>query len=91
MQVKGVLIALLGLSAISEAAIVRRHPLSRALQRRQFGGGNGGNNRGNNGGNNGGNNNGGGGGTTLDQSVIQTGSQQDGNDVPADGQSASAT
>ncbi|KAF4975422.1 hypothetical protein FZEAL_7770, partial [Fusarium zealandicum] len=43
MQIKGVIIALLGITAISDAAAVqRRHPLARALQRRQFGGGGGG-------------------------------------------------
>lgn len=69
MQVKGVIIALLGISAITEAAVVqKRHPLARALQRRQFGGGRfggggrggggGGGNNGGQGGNNGGQNNG---------------------------------
>ena len=90
MQVKGVLITLLGLAVVSEAAVPsHKTPFSRVLTRRQ-------NNRGGNknGGNNGGNNNagnGGGGGTTLNPANVQTGSQQDGNNPGADNQAASAT
>lgn len=106
MQIKGVIVAILGIAALSDAAAFnRRTPFTRTLNRRQFGGGGGkfGGNQGQNQGQNGnqgqnqgqdqadGANNNAGGDATLDANAVQTGSQQDGNQQPADGQSASAT
>ncbi|EHK23963.1 uncharacterized protein TRIVIDRAFT_117265, partial [Trichoderma virens Gv29-8] len=101
MQIKNVLTGLVGLAVLADAAsIERRSPFGRTLERRQNqngrnrggnNGGNNGNNGNNNAGNNGGNNGGNAGGATLDSNLIQTGSQQDGNNPGADGQSASAT
>lgn len=88
MQIKNVLAGVVGLAVLAEAGNVERRSLfGRALERRQRGGRNG--NNGGNGGNNGGN--GGNGGASLNANLIQTGSQQDGNNPGADGQSASAT
>ncbi|KAK1248822.1 hypothetical protein MKX08_007042 [Trichoderma sp. CBMAI-0020] len=101
MQIKNVLTGLVGLAVLADAAsIERRSPFGRALERRQRGQngnnggnqGNQGNNQGNQGNNNqGGNANNGGGSVTLDSNLIQTGSQQDGNNPGGEGQVASAT
>jgi hypothetical protein len=98
MQIKNVLTGLVGLAVLADAAsIERRSPFGRALERRQRGGNNGGNqgnqgnNQGNQGNNQGGNANNGGASLTLDSNLVQTGSQQDGNNPGGEGQVASAT
>ncbi|KAM0461057.1 hypothetical protein ACHAO4_001857 [Trichoderma viride] len=97
MQIKNVLTGLVGLAVLADAAsIERRSPFGRALERRQRGqnGGNKGN-QGNQGNNQAGNANTGnantGGAITLDSNLVQTGSQQNGNNPGGDGQVASAT
>lgn len=91
MQIKNVLTGLVGLAVLADAAsIERRSPFRRALNRRQFNGGNNGGNQGNNGGNQGNNGNNGG-SLTLDSNLLQTGSQSDGNNPGGEGQAASAT
>lgn len=103
MQIKTVLTGLVGLAVLADAAsIERRSPFGRALERRR-GGQNGGNNAGNQGaqgqnqGNQGNNNqgasgnNGGSESLTLDSNLVQTGSQQNGNNPGGEGQAASAT
>ncbi|KAH6605605.1 hypothetical protein Trco_004758 [Trichoderma cornu-damae] len=81
MQLKAVVTGLVSLSVLADAASVeRRSPFGRTLGRRQ-------DNARNRGGNQGGN----GGGLALNSNLVQTGSQQDGNNPGADGQSASTT
>lgn len=89
----------LGLVAISEASpfagenfLFGRAPIPLPLPQNNNGGqgGQGGNNGANNGGNNGANA-GGASETCLAAGAVQTGSASDGNQVPADGQAASAT
>lgn len=97
MKVSLAVTALLGLTAVSEAAAaVRRSPFTRTLNRRQFGGGFGGgfnndHNDDNDDNNNGNNGNNGGGSTTLSDNAIQTGSASDGQADQEAGQSPSAT
>jgi hypothetical protein len=91
MQIKNVLTGLVGLAVLADAAsIERRSPFGRALERRQRGGNNGGN-QGNQGNNQGGNANNGGANLALNSNLVQTGSQQDGNNPGGEGQVASAT
>lgn len=101
MQIKNVLTGLVGLAVLADAAsIERRSPFGRALERRQRGQnggnnggnqGNQGNNQGNQGNNQGGNANNGGANLALNSNLVQTGSQQDGNNPGGEGQVASAT
>lgn len=90
MKLSLALTAVLGLTAVSDAAVVtHRSPFTRALHRRQNG--NNGNQGNNQGGDQGGDAAAGDGSTTLSDTAIQTGSQSDGQADADAGQSPSAT
>ncbi|KAG6039452.1 hypothetical protein E4U41_002537 [Claviceps citrina] len=94
MRVESFFLALAGLSAAAEAVDSSfRSPIARALERRQQRGGRGGQNAGGQGGfgRQGGNNGGGDDDLTLRADLVQTASQDDGNNPGAAGQVASAT
>lgn len=96
MRIQGTTAIVLGLVALSEASpfagenfLFRREPIALAQQNKGGNGGNGGNGNANNGASAAAA--GGASETCLAAKAVQTGSQSDGNQVPADGQAASAT